>query len=168
MSCFYVCVHAGEHTVFVNRCPVCVCVWERDCATMPGNTLRVQHCLTFATGLVECLCFAGAVFGWASLVFVLKTEGYFSSLCVNTTGVNATQVLGQFDILAPHYTLLKSTRSIWRMKIFSSDYLFNQVFLPPLCRSLCVICVYRLQRTGWTVLACFHHRLLHEQFLVPP
>ncbi|KAM8733113.1 solute carrier family 43 member 3b isoform 1-T2 [Acanthopagrus schlegelii] len=60
---------------------------------MPGNTLRVQHCLTFATGLVECLCFAGAVFGWASLVFVLKTEGYFSSLCVNTTGVNATQVL---------------------------------------------------------------------------
>ncbi|XP_073342989.1 solute carrier family 43 member 3b [Pagrus major] len=60
---------------------------------MPGNSLRVRHCLTFATGLVECLCFAGAVFGWASLVFVLKTEGYFSSLCVNTTGVNATQVL---------------------------------------------------------------------------
>ncbi|KAM9356689.1 solute carrier family 43 member 3b, partial [Symphorus nematophorus] len=52
-----------------------------------------QRYLTFATGLVECLCFAGAVFGWASLVFVLKTEGYFSSLCVNTTGVNATHVL---------------------------------------------------------------------------
>nr|XP_033488841.1 solute carrier family 43 member 3-like [Epinephelus lanceolatus] len=62
---------------------------------MPGfvNNLKVQHCLTFATGLVECLVFAGAVFGWASLVFVLKTEGYFSSLCVNTTGVNATNVL---------------------------------------------------------------------------
>ncbi|XP_033994150.1 solute carrier family 43 member 3b [Trematomus bernacchii] len=58
-----------------------------------GKGLRVKRCLTFATGLVECLCFAGAVFGWASLVFVLKTEGYFSSLCVNTTGVNATQVL---------------------------------------------------------------------------
>ncbi|XP_070692589.1 equilibrative nucleobase transporter 1-like [Pempheris klunzingeri] len=53
----------------------------------------VRRWLTFASGLVECLCFAGAVFGWASLVFVLKTEGYFSSLCVNTTGVNATQVL---------------------------------------------------------------------------
>ncbi|XP_038555627.1 solute carrier family 43 member 3b [Micropterus salmoides] len=53
-----------------------------------GNSLR--RWLTFATGLVECLCFAGAVFGWASLVFVLKTEGYFSSLCINTTGVNAT------------------------------------------------------------------------------
>ncbi|XP_045897825.1 solute carrier family 43 member 3-like, partial [Micropterus dolomieu] len=53
-----------------------------------GNSLR--RWLTFATGLVECLCFAGAVFGWASLVFVLKTEGYFSSLCINDTGVNAT------------------------------------------------------------------------------
>uniref|UniRef100_A0A3Q4GDW9 Solute carrier family 43 member 3b n=1 Tax=Neolamprologus brichardi TaxID=32507 RepID=A0A3Q4GDW9_NEOBR len=45
------------------------------------------------TGLVECLCFAGAVFGWASLVFVLKEEGYFSSLCVNGTGINGTYVL---------------------------------------------------------------------------
>uniref|UniRef100_H3D6G5 Solute carrier family 43 member 3b n=1 Tax=Tetraodon nigroviridis TaxID=99883 RepID=H3D6G5_TETNG len=58
-----------------------------------GRNLSVQHCLTFATGLVECLCFAGAVFGWASLVFVLKSENYFSSLCVNTTEVNGTQVL---------------------------------------------------------------------------
>lgn len=49
--------------------------------------------LTFVTGLVECLCFAGAVFGWASLVFVLKSEGYFSSLCVNSTGINGTQTL---------------------------------------------------------------------------
>ncbi|KAJ3587307.1 hypothetical protein NHX12_010905 [Muraenolepis orangiensis] len=53
----------------------------------------MRRWLTLATGLVECLCFAGAVFGWASLVFVLKAEGYFSSLCVNTTDVNGTQVL---------------------------------------------------------------------------
>lgn len=57
------------------------------------NCLPARRWLTFATGLVECLCFAGAVFGWASLVFVLKSEGYFSSLCVNATGVNGTQVL---------------------------------------------------------------------------
>ncbi|AWP12050.1 putative solute carrier family 43 member 3 isoform 4 [Scophthalmus maximus] len=56
------------------------------------NSLAVRHWLTFATGLVECLCFAGAVFGWASLVFVLQREGYFGSLCVNTTA-NATEVL---------------------------------------------------------------------------
>lgn len=60
-----------------------------------GKSMSVQRCLTFATGLVECLCFAGAVFGWASLVFVLKSENYFSSLCVNTTDVNGTQVLGE-------------------------------------------------------------------------
>uniref|UniRef100_A0A3B3U1E1 Solute carrier family 43 member 3b n=1 Tax=Poecilia latipinna TaxID=48699 RepID=A0A3B3U1E1_9TELE len=57
------------------------------------NKLSVRHCLTFVTGLVECLCFAGAVFGWASLAFVLKVDGYFSSLCFNTTGVNDTQIL---------------------------------------------------------------------------
>lgn len=54
---------------------------------------RLQHWLTFITGLVECLCFAGAVFGWASLVFVLKTEGFFSSLCINNTEANATATL---------------------------------------------------------------------------
>ncbi|KAM9511164.1 equilibrative nucleobase transporter 1-like isoform 4-T9 [Salvelinus alpinus] len=53
----------------------------------------VRRWLTLVTGLLECLCFAGVVFGWASLVFVLKTEGYFSYLCVNTTGVNGTLFL---------------------------------------------------------------------------
>ena len=90
-------VHAGENIVFL--CCLTVCV--RVGGTMPGfeNSLSVRRGLTFATGLVECLCFAGAVFGWASLVFVLKTEKYFSSLCVNTTGVNGSHVLGQFNVL---------------------------------------------------------------------
>ncbi|XP_054648747.1 solute carrier family 43 member 3b [Dunckerocampus dactyliophorus] len=57
------------------------------------NLLWVRRGLTFITGLVECLCFAGIIFGWASLVFVLKNEGYFGSLCVNTTGINGSQVL---------------------------------------------------------------------------
>ncbi|XP_067312838.1 solute carrier family 43 member 3b [Pseudorasbora parva] len=50
---------------------------------------RVRSWLTLISGLLECVCFAGAVFGWATLVFVLKTEGYFSSVCVNTT-INGT------------------------------------------------------------------------------
>ncbi|XP_030000912.1 solute carrier family 43 member 3-like [Sphaeramia orbicularis] len=54
--------------------------------------LPVRCWLTFVTGLVECLCFAGIVFGWASLVFVLKMEGYFSSFCQNITEVNITEV----------------------------------------------------------------------------
>ncbi|NP_001035011.1 solute carrier family 43 member 3b [Danio rerio] len=56
-----------------------------------GDGLRVRSWFTLISGLVECLGFAGAVFGWASLVFVLKNEGYFSSLCVNTT-INGTAV----------------------------------------------------------------------------
>lgn len=65
----------------------------------PQSKLSVRRCLTFATGLVECLCFAGAVFGWAALVFVLKEDRYFSSLCVNATGLNGTQTLGEFYLL---------------------------------------------------------------------
>ncbi|XP_071773261.2 equilibrative nucleobase transporter 1-like [Centroberyx gerrardi] len=54
-----------------------------------GGT-RLRYRLTLASGMLECLCFAGVVFGYASLVFVLKEDGYFSTLCVNTTGTNDT------------------------------------------------------------------------------
>lgn len=50
--------------------------------------MRVRYKLTLATGLLECLCFAGIVFGWASLMFVLKSDGYFSDLCVNVTNTS--------------------------------------------------------------------------------
>ncbi|ROK44361.1 Solute carrier family 43 member 3 [Anabarilius grahami] len=56
-----------------------------------GGGPRVRSWVTLISGLLECLGFAGAVFGWATLVFVLKTEGYFSSLCVNAT-INGTAV----------------------------------------------------------------------------
>ncbi|XP_077434975.1 equilibrative nucleobase transporter 1-like isoform X1 [Vanacampus margaritifer] len=57
------------------------------------NRFGVRRGLTFITGLVECLCFAGIIFGWASLVFVIKKDGYFDYRCVNTTGINGSQVL---------------------------------------------------------------------------
>ncbi|XP_051993829.1 solute carrier family 43 member 3a [Xyrauchen texanus] len=50
-----------------------------------ASGMAVRYKVTLATGLLECLCFAGVVFGWASLVFVLKTDGYFSDLCINGT-----------------------------------------------------------------------------------
>ncbi|KAG1956377.1 solute carrier family 43 member 3a isoform X2 [Pimephales promelas] len=50
-----------------------------------SSGMGMRYKLTLATGLLECLCFAGVVFGWASLVFVLKTDGYFSDLCINVT-----------------------------------------------------------------------------------
>lgn len=51
---------------------------------------RLRYRLTLASGMLECLCFAGVVFGYASLVFVLKEDGYFSQLCINITGANDT------------------------------------------------------------------------------
>jgi len=57
---------------------------------LPGN--RLLYGLTLASGILECLCFSGVVFGYASLVFVLKEDGYFGHLCVSVpvTGDNLT------------------------------------------------------------------------------
>ncbi|XP_070775463.1 equilibrative nucleobase transporter 1-like [Enoplosus armatus] len=49
---------------------------------------RLRYRLTLASGMLECLCFAGIVFGFASLVFVLKEDGYFGQLCVSVSGTN--------------------------------------------------------------------------------
>ncbi|XP_034382353.1 solute carrier family 43 member 3a [Cyclopterus lumpus] len=51
---------------------------------------RLRYRLTLASGILECLCFAGVVFGYASLVFVLKKDGYFSQLCVSIPVTNST------------------------------------------------------------------------------
>nr|XP_036852596.1 solute carrier family 43 member 3 isoform X2 [Manis javanica] len=58
-----------------------------------GLPLRVA---TLLTGLLECLGFAGVLFGWASLVFVFKTEHYFEELCDLNVGPlgNATGQAG--------------------------------------------------------------------------
>lgn len=129
MQCFGLVLLAGAvseaPSECVQVCDVLVSVsWA--CATMPGSGsgLSVQRCLTFTTGLVECLCFAGAVFGWASLVFVLKEEGYFSSLCVNGTGVNGTHVLGQCDVLT--FTTLSNKINL---KMAEGWKLINHLFL---------------------------------------
>ncbi|XP_056128685.1 solute carrier family 43 member 3b [Rhinichthys klamathensis goyatoka] len=69
--------------------------------------LRLRSWLTLVSGLLECLGFAGAVFGWATLVFVLKSEGYFSSLCVNATvnGTAAEDCRGQDEQFSLVFTI---------------------------------------------------------------
>ncbi|CAJ1052956.1 solute carrier family 43 member 3-like [Xyrichtys novacula] len=49
---------------------------------------KLQHWFTLLSGLVESMLFSGMGYGWASLVFVLKVDGYFSGYCVNTTRDN--------------------------------------------------------------------------------
>ncbi|XP_016042100.2 equilibrative nucleobase transporter 1 isoform X2 [Erinaceus europaeus] len=58
---------------------------------MPGQGLPLRVG-TLLTGLLECLGFAGVLFGWTSLVFVFKTEGYFEELCAPVG--NATEPEG--------------------------------------------------------------------------
>ncbi|XP_019370062.1 PREDICTED: solute carrier family 43 member 3 isoform X1 [Gavialis gangeticus] len=51
---------------------------------------------TLLSGLMECMCFAGVIFGWASLVYVLKGLDYFEDLCkpVANMTVNTTHETG--------------------------------------------------------------------------
>ncbi|XP_053735453.1 equilibrative nucleobase transporter 1-like [Synchiropus splendidus] len=96
--------------------------------------------LTFITGLVECLCFAGVIFGWAALVFVLKSEGYFESSCVNITSANGTQTLDcraqdeQFSLV---FTIASSLNSFFTLPcgIFFDRF-------GTLVTRICAICVY--------------------------
>lgn len=52
---------------------------------------------TLLSGLLECGAFCGIIFGWASLVFVLKDLGYFEELCepAATSGPNHTMLPGR-------------------------------------------------------------------------
>lgn len=91
------------------------------CKGSSGTGMRYK--LTLATGLLECLCFAGVVFGWASLVFVLKTDGYFSELCINVT--NASGELGSgeaFNVLdgSLNFMLLVRCLSVFRFRLQSA------------------------------------------------
>ena len=46
--------------------------------------MHFHYWLTVVTGCLETLCFAGIVFGWPSLQFILQVEGYFTYLCNNS------------------------------------------------------------------------------------
>ncbi|KAM9795285.1 solute carrier family 43 member 3b [Neosynchiropus ocellatus] len=95
---------------------------------------------TFITGLVECLCFAGVIFGWAALVFVLKSEGYFESLCVNVTSANGTQTL-DCSVQDEQFSLVFTIASF--MNNFStlpSGFLYDR--FGTLVARICAICIY--------------------------
>ncbi|NWX37286.1 S43A3 protein, partial [Notiomystis cincta] len=49
---------------------------------------------TLLSGLLECGAFCGIIFGWASLVFVLKDLGYFEGLCQPSATPSANFTLG--------------------------------------------------------------------------
>ncbi|XP_041029918.1 solute carrier family 43 member 3-like isoform X2 [Carcharodon carcharias] len=70
---------------------------------------RVRRYLTFVIGLIECVGFVGVIYGWASLVFVLKEKGYFSDLCVplhNNSDSGARNGTKSAVLLFPAFSLL--------------------------------------------------------------
>ncbi|XP_019479852.1 PREDICTED: solute carrier family 43 member 3 isoform X2 [Hipposideros armiger] len=90
-----------------------------------GSPLRVA---TLPTGLLECLGFAGVLFGWASLVFVFKIEHYFEELCEPHAGLmgNAT---GQDDCKAQdeRFSLIFTLASFMNnFMTFPTGYIFDR------------------------------------------
>ncbi|KAG9332278.1 hypothetical protein JZ751_015439, partial [Albula glossodonta] len=67
-----------------NQLSVAPCSMAKELISTEGQVVgqilgccgeaRVRHWLTLVTGLLECLCFAGVVFGWASLVFNCSSQ----------------------------------------------------------------------------------------------
>ncbi|CAJ1052954.1 solute carrier family 43 member 3-like [Xyrichtys novacula] len=86
-----------------------------------GTTLRYR--LTLASGMVECLGFAGLVFGFASLVFVLKADGYFSDLCVSHPGTNTTDCSRQDEQFSLIFTIASFLNNFINLLV---GYLFDR------------------------------------------
>uniref|UniRef100_A0A2K6AWZ3 Solute carrier family 43 member 3 n=1 Tax=Macaca nemestrina TaxID=9545 RepID=A0A2K6AWZ3_MACNE len=94
---------------------------------MAGQGLPL-HVATLLTGLLECLGFAGVLFGWPSLVFVFKNEDYFKELCGQDAGPigNAT---GQADCKAQdeRFSLIFTLGSFMNnFMTFPTGYIFDR------------------------------------------
>ncbi|XP_012884403.1 PREDICTED: solute carrier family 43 member 3 isoform X1 [Dipodomys ordii] len=89
---------------------------------------RSLHMATLLTGLLECLGFAGVLFGWASLVFVFKTEHYFEELCEPNVELmsNATEKAdckGQDERFSLIFTLASFMNNFMT---FPTGYIFDR------------------------------------------
>ncbi|XP_077349314.1 equilibrative nucleobase transporter 1 isoform X1 [Lithobates pipiens] len=100
--------------------------------------MNCKFVLTLLTGLVECICFAGLPFGWASLVFVLKKEQYFEDLCYNATNhtTNSTDSCipqdEQFSLIFTVTVFLNSLLTL------PSGYVFDH-FGTMVARFICIL-----------------------------
>lgn len=68
-----------------------------------GGAGAAKRLGTLLSGLLECGAFCGVIFGWASLVFVLKDLGYFKDLCqpTATPSPNRTLLPGRVPVPWP-------------------------------------------------------------------
>ncbi|XP_077107291.1 equilibrative nucleobase transporter 1 isoform X1 [Ranitomeya variabilis] len=88
--------------------------------------MRCQYVLTLITGLIECICFAGVTFGWASLVFVLKAENYFHNLCLDQ-GNQTTNATGGCPSQDEHFSLIFTVAAFMNSAMtFAGGYVFDR------------------------------------------
>ncbi|KAG8014943.1 Solute carrier family 43 member 3, partial [Nibea albiflora] len=118
---------------------------------------RLRYRLTLASGMLECLCFAGVVFGFASLMFVLKEDGYFSYLCATVPGTNGTLTItdcsGQDEQFSLVFTIASFLNNFLSLV---NGYLFDR--FGTLVTRLMAICLY----TTGTLLVAFSSAALSE------
>lgn len=130
--------------------------------------MRVRRFLTLATGLLECLCFCGVLFGWSSLVFILKAEDFFGSQCVNTTKGAAAEAQGQFLIILVFllsliflFLLLSSCLSSFSLSS-SSPALIHLLLLFLLFQADCPVTM----KLHWCLINCCIHFIIIQNKIV--
>uniref|UniRef100_A0A3Q2YUB8 Solute carrier family 43 member 3b n=2 Tax=Hippocampus comes TaxID=109280 RepID=A0A3Q2YUB8_HIPCM len=95
---------------------------------------EVRQVFTFITGMLECLFFAGIIFGWASLVFLLKSRGFFGSFCVNTTN-NCRGQDEQFSLVFTIASFMNNFLTFLNGVIFDRFGTLVDALCPDLCVS---------------------------------
>ncbi|XP_062243242.1 equilibrative nucleobase transporter 1-like isoform X2 [Platichthys flesus] len=92
-----------------------------------GGEVILQHWLTLLSGLVESLFFTGIAYGWASLVFVLKADGYFAAYCTNATRNEDYAVYTDCSGQDEHFSQVLSVASIATTILrFPIGYVFDR------------------------------------------
>ncbi|XP_025090187.1 solute carrier family 43 member 3-like isoform X2 [Pomacea canaliculata] len=84
----------------------------------PSQHLRFLYVVW---GVLECLLFGGLLFGWGSVVFVLKEECIFSHLCPNKTQANRTLAEAELDI---YMDITSTMQTGYRHHDAASNYSF--------------------------------------------
>uniref|UniRef100_A0A6J0THY8 Equilibrative nucleobase transporter 1 isoform X3 n=1 Tax=Pogona vitticeps TaxID=103695 RepID=A0A6J0THY8_9SAUR len=99
---------------------------QESCSEAMGHwsSGRAKRLATLISGLVECMCFAGVIFGWASLVFVLKDLKYFEDLCVPIANqTNQTDCSAQDEQLSLIFTIGSFMNNFMT---FPTGYIFDR------------------------------------------
>nr|XP_060627853.1 equilibrative nucleobase transporter 1 isoform X1 [Anolis sagrei ordinatus] len=94
-------------------------------AMEPKGSGMAKRLATFISGLLECMCFAGVIFGWASLVFVLKDLHYFEDLCMSAANqtTNQTDCSAQDEQLSLIFTIGSFMNNFMT---FPTGYIFDR------------------------------------------